>query len=231
MYCVHCGVRLQECARECPLCHTPVICTPMPRQSDRPLYSDRYPEPEKSHFRVLLLVFLTTVMAAAGLGCLIFCLRRENGVSWSGYVLLGLALCWVCVLLPCFFTRWRPMLFLPVDFACAAGYLLYICVKTGGNWFLSFAFPVTGIAAALTLAGVATMRYIRRGRLRLMGLLLIAIGLSFMLVEFFQHITFGTPMFGWSLYCVCGMCAIGLFLFVAGLVPPLRAAMKRWFFF
>ena len=123
------------------------------------------------------------------------------------------------------------MIFLPIDFACLGGYLLYICANTGGNWFLPFAFPVTGIAAVLTLAGVAMMRYIVQGRLRLMSLLLIAIGLSFMLVEFFQHITFGTPMFVWSLYCVSAFCLIGLFLFIASFIPPLRAALRRTFFY
>ena len=83
----------------------------------------------------------------------------------------------------------------------------------------------------LTLAGVAMMRYIVAGRLRLMSLLLIAIGLSFMLVEFFQHITFGTPMFVWSLYCVSVVCLIGVFLLIASFVPPLRAYLRRKFFF
>ena len=231
MYCVYCGVRLQDQAKECPLCHTPVMIAPAPGQTARTGYSDRYPEAEKNHGKVLLIALLTTVMIAAGLGCLIFCLRKEGGVSWSGYVLLGMALVWICLILPWLFPRWRPMIFLPLDFACVAGYLLYICLKTGGSWFLSFAFPVTALTAVLTLAGVAMMRYIKQGRLRLMSLLLIAIGLSFMLVEFFQHITFGTPMFVWSLYCVCGLCAIGLFLFIASLVPPLRAYLRRKFFF
>ena len=60
---------------------------------------------------------------------------------------------------------------------------------------------------------------------------LVLIGCSFMLVEYFQHITFGTPMFMWSLYCVCGLGAIGLFLFVASFIPPLRAYLRRTFFF
>ena len=144
---------------------------------------------------------------------------------------MGLALLWVLFILPLLFPRFRPMIFLPIDFACIGGYLLYICVKTGGHWFLSFAFPVTMIAALLTLTGVAMMRYIVQGRLRLMSLLVIFIGLSFMLVEFFQHITFGTPMFVWSLYCVSVFCLIGLFLLVASFVPAMRAYLRRKFFF
>lgn len=231
MYCIYCGVKLQDGTAECPLCHTPVVTVPMPASAARPLYSDRYPEPEVKHGRVLLIWLLTTVMVIAGLSCLIYCLRTTGQADWSGYVLMSIALVWIWVFLPGLFPRWKPMLFLPIDFACAAGFLLYICAKTGGNWFLSFAFPVTGITALMTLTGVALMRYLTQGRLRLMSLLVIAIGLSFMLIEFFAHITFGQPMFLWSLYCVAGFCLVGLFLFIASLIPPLSAYLRRTFFF
>ena len=230
MYCVYCGVRLQDGAPECPLCHTKVQAVP-PLASGESSYSDRYPRTEKQSGKLLALGLVTVILAAVGLGCIIFCLKSTGTIGWSGFAALGIALGWVWVILPFLFPRWRPMIFLPIDFACLAGYLLYICASTGGNWFLSFAFPVTLIAAVLTLAGVAMMRYIVQGRLRLMSLLLITIGLSFMLIEFFQHITFGTPMFVWSLYCVVGFCLIGLFLFVASFIPHLRDALRRKFFF
>ena len=231
MYCIHCGVKLSESATECPLCHTPVVTTPMPENAVRARYSDRYPEPEPRHGRYLILWLLTTIMVVGGLSCLIYCLNKYGEASWSGIVLMSLALVWVLVFLPLQFPRWRPMIFLPIDFACIAGFLLYINAKTGGNWFLSFAFPVTGIVAIMTLTGVALMRYLTQGRLRLMSLLVIAIGLSFMLIEFFAHITFGQPMFLWSLYCVAGFCLVGLFLFIASFIPPLSAYLRRTFFF
>ena len=83
----------------------------------------------------------------------------------------------------------------------------------------------------MTLTGVALMRYLTQGRLRLMSLLVIAIGLSFMLIEFFAHITFGQPMFLWSLYCMTGFCLVGLFLFIASFIPPLSADLRRTVFF
>ena len=230
MYCVYCGVKLQDGMPECPLCHTPVRVPSLPQQAEAS-YSDRYPQAEKKTLKYLVLGLITIIMASVGLGCLIFCLKSLGRADWSGYVALGLALLWVCFILPLLFSRWKPMIFLPVDFACLGGYLLYICAKTGGSWFLSFAFPVTMIAAVLTLTGVAMMRYIAQGRLRLMSLLLIIIGLSFMLVEFFQHITFGTPMFVWSLYCVSVLCLIGAFLLIASFVPSMRGYLRRKFFF
>ncbi len=231
MYCVYCGVKLQDGVRECPLCHTPVMIPLKPGVMEKSLYSDRLPEQENNHGRTLAVWLLTTVLTAVCLGCLIFCLRTKREVSWSGYVLMSSALAWITLLFPLLFRRFRPMIFLPVDFSCLAGFLLYICLKNHGKWFLSFAFPVTAIAAVLTLLGVIIFRYIRQGRLRLLGLYLALIGASFILIEFFQHITFGTPMFVWSLYCVCAFCAMGLFLFIATLIPPLHAHLRKTFFF
>ena len=231
MYCVYCGVKLQEGAKECPLCRTPVAILSVPGTEEKALYSERLPEKENRHGVILVVWLLTAVMAAACLGCLIFCLRTLGAAAWSGYVLMSAGLAWVTLLFPLLFRRYRPMIFLPVDFVCLAAFLLYVCVKHRENWFLPFAFPVTGIAGILTLLGVAIFRYIRQGRLRLLGLYLVLIGASFMLIEFFQHITFGTPMWVWSLYCVCGFGALGLFLFIATLIPPLHAYLRKTFFF
>jgi len=227
MYCVNCGVRLQEGEEACPLCGTAVPAVVKPEA--RPAYPDRYPLVQKKS-RALVVWLLTAVMAAVGLGCLVFCLRTMHRAAWSGIVLMSLALCWVWFLFPMLFDRYWPMFFVPLDVACLAGFLLYICWKTGGRWFLSFAFPVTMIAGTLIVLGIVLFRFIRQGRLLMLSLFLILIGGSFLLIEFFQHITFGTPMFVWSLYCVCVFGALGLFLLIASMIPSLRAALMRKFF-
>ena len=166
MYCVYCGVKLQDGAAECPLCHTPVMHPDRKDGEQRTLYPDRLPAEER-HGRALLVWILSLVMVGISMACLFLCLHRYHEVGWSGYVMMSMALAWVWVLLPLLFPRFRPMIFLPIDFACLAGFLLYICAKNGEHWFLSFAFPVTAIMAVLTLLGVAIFRYIRAGRLRL----------------------------------------------------------------
>ena len=83
MYCVYCGVKLQDGAGECPLCHTPVVCPTAQETAGRSLYPDRLP-PEEKHGRTLLVWLLSTVMAAACLGTLIFCLRTLGEAAWSG---------------------------------------------------------------------------------------------------------------------------------------------------
>ena len=228
MYCVKCGVRLQEGTERCPLCQTPVW-DPEGSPPAAPTFSDRYPDPLKSR-RYPIMAFLTALMAAICLSSLIYCLTKEHGVSWSGFVMLGCALVYFAGTFPFWFKRREPLIFVPLAFALACGYLLYICLKTGGRWFLSFAFPVTMLAGAITTAAVALYRFGKRRRVLKTGILLVVIGCSAMLFELFQVITFGGKMFTWSLYPVCGFSLIGLFLTLCGLIPPWREYLERKLF-
>ena len=227
MYCVKCGVRLPEGTESCPLCRTPVW-NPEGTEA-KPSLSDRYPIPPKSR-RYPILAFLTALLLAVSLSALIFCLTRLHGVYWSGYVMLGCALIYFAAIFPFWFEKREPLIFVPIGFLLLGGYLLYICLYNGGRWFLTFAFPVTLLAGALTTAGVALFRFGKRRRLLKTGILLVAIGCSAMLIEFFQVITFGGKMFSWSLYPVCGFSVIGLFLILCGLIPPWRAYLERKLF-
>ena len=228
MYCVKCGVRLQDGAERCPLCQTPVW-NPDGRILENPTYSDAYPEAVKRN-RYPILGFLTALIVAVDLALLIFCLRTYQRVSWSGYVMLGSAVLYAVCFLPLWINKPHPLIFLPISFAAVIGYLLYICLATGGRWFLSFAFPVTMIAAAITTGAVACFRYIRHGKLWIIGALLIVIGCSAMLVEMFEAITFPHAMFTWSLYVVSGFCAVGVFVLLCALIRPLREYLERKLF-
>lgn len=98
-----------------------------------------------------------------------FCLSTYGEVSWSSYVMLGIALLYIVAFLPGWFRRKQPLIFVPLDFAAVCGYLLYICLTTGGHWFLSFAFPVVMLVCLLTTAAIAMLRYIKRTALSLQG--------------------------------------------------------------
>ena len=67
-------------------------------------------------------------------------------------------------------------------------------------------------------------------RLYITGGALLAIGGFSMLMEFFAHLTFGTPMFHWSLYVVSGCGLAGIFFVLSGFIRPLHAWMERKFF-
>jgi hypothetical protein len=233
MYCVKCGVRLPDSAEKCPLCQTPVwhpeteAAEPEPCKS--PAYPLVFPE-QQQHARIAGVAFVTVVLSAICLACLIFCLKSYHSVSWSGYVMLGIALVYTVAILPLWFRCAHPMIFVPVSFAAVCGYLLYICLYTGGHWFLSFAFPVVMLVCLVTTGSLALFRYVRHGRLFIIGGLLVVIGGGSMLVELFQCLTFGGQPFHWSIYTASVFGWFGLFFILAGIVKPLRDYLERKFF-
>lgn len=228
MYCVKCGVKLDDSLERCPLCGTPVW---RPEETSDPArsFSGIYPQKQRNE-RMAIVSFLTVLSLLASFIVLRICLRLYGGIGWAGYVILGIALGYVLFLLPLWFRRPNPVVFLPIDHLAIGGYLLYICLRTGGRWFLSFAFPVLGISCLLLTALVALLKYVRGGRLFIIGGWIIAVGGLSILMELFQHITFGSRMFTWSLYVVSTCFAFGLFLILAGTIRPLREYLERRFF-
>ena len=230
MYCVKCGVNLQEGTRSCPLCGTPVLL-PDDILEDREItYSDLFPK-EHNSARYLGLSLATALMGAAALVCFIMCINMYGEIAWSGYAMLGIALGWIWLVFPFWFPHRNPIIFSGVDLVALGGYLLYINCKSGGHWFLSFAFPLVGIVTLLICGVTALYRYVPGGRAFITGGFFILVGGCCILIEFFQHITFGSEMFVWSLYAVTVFAAIGLFFIIAGIIRPLRDFLHRKFFF
>lgn len=228
MYCVRCGVKLQDGAKSCPLCATPVMLPDaLPEQRS---YPETLPQ-QHCESRRAAAITLTVLCALPALVLLAVCFRLYGELSWGGYALCGLGLFYVTVALPLWFRDPPAAVFVPVDWAAAAAVALYVCGRTGGNWFLSFALPVAGICCLLSTALTCLLLYVRRGRLFIFGGFFILTGGATMLVEFFEHITFGAQMFRWSLYSLAGFAAAGLFLLIAGMIRPLRLTLEKRFFF
>jgi len=230
MYCVKCGVRLEQGTEKCPLCGTPVW-NPTAEPADSHYNSRLYPVKGRSG-KFAALSFVTILVINVCLSCLIICLEAYRAVAWSGFVMLGCAAAYVIVVLPMWFSRPHPAIFIPVSFAAIGGYLLYICLATGGHWFLSFAFPCVFICFILSFAavGLYVIKFRPRTKLLLLGVFFVLLAGCTMLLELFLHITFHTTMFKWSLYTACNFGLIGLFLMVASFIKPLRRYLYKKLF-
>ena len=229
MYCVRCGVRLQEGVKACPLCGTPVWCPEAGERGPAATYSDRYPVYSRQK-RLTVMASLTVALLAAMGACFSIALNTTGKMGWSFYVIAGTTAFYLAFLLPLWFRRPHPMIFVPVAFLSLCLLLFLLCAYTGGRWFWTFAFPLTGLMAILTIGAVALYRYVKRGTIFITGGLLIAIGGGCLLAELFQHLTFQTPMFSWSLYAAAVFLLFGDFLILVGIVRPLREHLERKFF-
>ena len=234
MYCVQCGVELQKGAETCPLCGLRVYHPDLPPETPE---ARPYPAFEGSGEHVRpggLLLILSVLFALPIILCLMVDLKLGGGVNWSGYVVCGVLALYIAVCLPLWFPRRSGVVFFPVTMAALLGTALYVCLKTGGRWFLPFALPVGGAVCLIFESVIVLLRYAVGGRrhrvLYILGGASIALGGLCVLVEFLLRVAFGIGMYWWSLYPLAVLTLVGLLLIVIAISAPLRASLHKKFF-
>ncbi|MBQ8448229.1 MAG: hypothetical protein IJX27_04800 [Clostridia bacterium] len=230
MYCVRCGVKLADSENSCPLCGTRVFHPDILREESEPLYpAQKFPAARKRTF-----VFQALFTAAFILPFIIVLLcdiQFNRAVTWSGYVMGALILGYISFILPSWFRKPNPVIFVPCDVAAVALYLFYINIVTGGKWFWSFGLPVVGCVGAIVITVVTLTYYLKRGKLFVFGGATIALGAFMLLMEFLMVVTFeGLYFKGWSLYPLITLGIIGGLLIFIGACRPAKKSMERMFF-
>lgn len=229
MYCVRCGVELADTESRCPLCGTVVYHPELQQKEGERLYPEK-DRPQRGRSRWLPIV-LSAVALLAMLIVLLCNLQISGAVTWSGFVLGALILGYVIAVLPTWFSKPNPVIFVPCGFAATALYLLYISVITEGRWFLCFALPVTGGIGLIVTAVVTLLRYVKKGKLYIFGAASILLGIFVMVVEWLIHTVFyGGGMIGWSLYPLVVLAVLGGLLIFLAICRPARESMERKFF-
>ena len=230
MYCASCGVKLSDSEKKCPLCGLPAYHPEIRRSESESNYpAHLYPEQEVSPWGIKVLVL--TVFLLPLITVILCDIPIHGKVTWSGYVIGALILLYTATVLPFWFRKPNPVIFVPIAFAVACLYLLYINYAVDGDWFLSFAFPVTGFFALIITAIVTLVRYIRRGRLYIFGGAIMAIGMFIPVMELLLVITFDSVRYYyWSFYPMGVLVLFGGFLIFLGICRPAREMMERKFF-
>ena len=231
MYCIKCGVELADSEKKCPLCGTVVFNPEVARPDGPPPFPlDRSSGADKVNRSGILFV-ITMLFLLPIVTVLLSDWQINSGIVWSGYVVGAVLFLYILVVLPMWFRSPNPVIFIPIDFAAAALYLLYINLATGGHWFLSFAFPVCGAACLIVTATAALLRYLRRGHLFIFGGALILSGMYNVLIEFLLNITFKLhDGFIWSFYPLAACVIFGAMLIAIGCSKPLRESLHKKFF-
>jgi len=230
MYCIKCGVELADSETRCPLCNTHVFHPELERIQRERLYpADQYPTTQIRPWGALLIL---TVLWLLPLLITVLCdLQFSGSITWSGYVAGGLLVSYVMLVLPFWFRKPNPVVFVPCNFAAIALFLLYINLATGGSWYLSFALPVTAGLGLIITAVVTLTRYIRRGRLFIFGGAAMILGLFTLMVELLLNITFRFPLvLSWSLYPLVVLMLLGLTLLIVAVNRPLRESLRKRLF-
>lgn len=229
MYCIECGVKLADGQAQCPLCGT-AVCHPTKQVSGAPLYPAGKLPKRRSGRKALC--GAGVILYLIPLAVCFFCdLQPDRVLNWFGFVAGALAVLYVAAALPMWFSRPNPVIFVPCGFAAAALYLLYICLATGGNWYLGFGLPVTGCLCLIVTAAVTLLQYVKRGRLYIMGGASVALGLFLWLLEWLLDLQLGLAYAGWSVYPLAVLVLLGGLLIYLGISGSARDALVRKLFF
>lgn len=230
MYCVNCGVKLADTEKVCPLCGVKAYHPDIVQGEGNDIFpKSQYPTPEGNPLG--LPIFLTAVILLPILVVLFCDLHFSHAITWSGIVVGALLLAYVMFVMPLWFEHPHPMVFVPCSFAAVGVYLVYLNWTTGGDWFLSFAFPVLGYIAVVVLTVLALLLYVRRGKLYIFGGACMAIGAMMLFIEFLMTITFANINFiGWSIYPLVSLVLVGCLLIFLAICRPAREVMERKFF-
>lgn len=231
MYCIKCGVELADSEKVCPLCGLKVYHPELekPQNPDYP-----YPKFERINEQVSrfgLMMVITVIFLLPILLTLICDISINHTVSWSGYVIGGMITAYVLFVLPSWFRRPNPVIFVPVGFATVALFVLYVDIVNMGGWFLTFALPlIVGIGIIVT-AVVTLMKYLPKGGLYIIGGAMIAFGAFTVLIDHLINVTFhtGRGIF-WSWYPMTVFAVLGLLLIFIAICKPLRDSLKKKFF-
>lgn len=232
MYCINCGVKLVEGKKPCPLCGTVPFHPELTAQETESLYpAGRNPannqvRPTVALTVITVLLFLLPIFITLQCDLLI-----SGRIVWSGYVVGALLTVYSIVVLPMWFKKPNPVIFVPIAFAMIGLYLLYINFAVDGHWFLSFAFPVVGFTALNVTAVVTLVRYVKRGLLYILGGSFIATGIFMPVMEFLLNLTFETSrVYYWSVYPLTALVLLGGLLIFLAICRPARETMERKFF-
>ena len=226
MYCANCGVKLADTEKRCPLCGTKAYHPDINRPEVDPLFPQDFVT-KKELSKATIHIIILTLFLVPILVTLYADLYITKAITWSAYVILSLLLAYVAIVLPLWFKKRSPAVFVPIDFVCVAFLLHYINYATNGNWFLTFAFPLVTYLGVIVTAFTVLLYYLRRGYLYVIGGFFIALGLFMDVIELFLMITFKTNFDGWSLYPMIPLVLMGLGMIAIAISRNARAVLAR----
>ena len=230
MYCINCGVELSATEVKCPLCNTKVYHPDIDFDFAEPLYpKNKFPKAKSARKALsggLIIVFIIPMILGMFSDYMV-----NKSLRWSLIMAGALILTYICIALPLWFKKPNFVIFLPCDFAAIILFLHYINYAVGGNWFWSFALPVTLGFGLVICALVTLLRYIKRGKLYILGGISTALGGMLFLVEVLLGFTFDIAFIGWSIYPMAVLVLAGGLLIYLAINRTAREAVARKLFF
>ena len=229
-YCVHCGVKLGESEKVCPLCFTPVIDPAQPCDPSAPRpYPVRTPEQELKQSKRFLLTLASVMLAAPAALCLVIDLMITGTVTWSGYASGALLMLFISVSVPLTAPSHQALWAVGAAFLSLNGYLFLVeHLSNSGPWFFPIALPALTLCAVMLSLMILLFRRDYLNRLTFLATGFISIALECVLIEWLIHLQAGNPgRFVWSPFVFAPCLFISVALFFINYNRAVREEVRR----
>lgn len=151
-YCVNCGVELDDSAKKCALCNTPII---NPNLTD--INEDESPFSPQAHIPKQVKVrfiagLISLIMLIPNIVCILINALWFNESVWSVYIFATSFLAWVVFVVPFFMKKNRSYFMWAFDTVAIALYVyVFFAVQKGSDWYLNCALPIIAFNSFLVL--------------------------------------------------------------------------------
>ena len=228
-YCVHCGVKLGESEKRCPLCATIVLDPAQPPDPFAPRpYPERTPEQKLKHNKKFFLLLSALILLAPALICLMTDLLLGSGVTWSIYPSGVLVLLFIGVIAPLLATKWRTYISLTCNFCTLSAYLFLVERITQGEWFFPYVFPSLGISLMILLVPIILFRLGKLNKLTLLASCIAGIAAGCLSIEWICDVAAnGKTFFSWSPFVSAPCIFVSLALFFINGNRSIREEVRR----
>ncbi len=152
-YCVNCGVELDDSAKKCALCDTPVL-NPNKKQEEKetvaPFAQEQYiPMDVKKKF---VAGVISLIIAISNVVCILTNVLLFKKGFWSFYILWSSLLLWVIFIFPVFMKKTRKFLMWAFDSVSVGLYVAFwLYMSSAMKLFYTCALPILLFASFLVL--------------------------------------------------------------------------------
>jgi len=229
-YCVHCGVKLGESEKRCPLCLTPVFDPAQPRDPSAPRpYPVHTPEQELKRNKRFLLMLATFMLAAPALLCLLIDCMITGSITWSGYASGALLMLYFSAAVPLLAARHTAWWTVGTVFLSLNGYLFLVERLSGSShWFFPIALPALALGAVLVTIITVLFRLDRLNRLTLVAAAFAAAAVECVAVEWLHGMANQwNGSFRWSPFVLAPCLFISFALFFINGNRAVREEVRR----
>lgn len=149
-YCVNCGVELNESAKKCPLCDTPVL-NPYSHKDDKPVstpYSEKMHIPASNSKRYIALM-ITIVLLIPNVICSIANLIFPESGNWALYLNSTSLLVFILFISPFLYKKVYPYLLIVIDVVSILLYIYFFyAIFHEKEWFFKVTLPLVLVFGA-----------------------------------------------------------------------------------